>query len=71
VSNLLFSLEPPLVSIMTSTGSFEGACIRYSASLSIISKKGTQALHKYKGLNNQAVKEGIETLPLNSLFLSG
>jgi hypothetical protein len=56
---------------MTSTGSFEGACIHYSASLSIISKKGTQALHKYKGLNNQAVKEGIETLPLNSLFLSG
>lgn len=54
---LLFSLEPPLVSIRTSTGSFEGSTIHYRASLSIISNKGTQALHKYKVLNNnQAVK---------------
>ena len=54
---LLFSLEPPLVSIMTSTGSFEGSTIHYSASLSIISNKGTQAFRKHKVLNNnQAVK---------------
>ena len=57
VTTLLFGLEPPLVSIMTSTGSFEGSSIHYSASHSVISNKGTQALHKYKELNNnQAVK---------------
>lgn len=38
---LLFSLEPPLVSIMTSTGRFEGSSIHYRASHSIISDKGT------------------------------
>lgn len=31
--DLLFSLEPPLASIMTSTGSFEGSSIHYSGSL--------------------------------------
>lgn len=57
VPTLLFSLEPPLVSIMTSTGSLEGSSIHYGASHSVISNKGTQVLHKGEELNNnQAVK---------------
>lgn len=69
VPTLLFSLEPPLVSIMTSTGSFEGCSIHYSASHSIITTKGT--LHKRRGLNNnQAVGSKGNASGLFRLFVS-